>query len=710
MPTTATASRDRTWELRTREAKLNSTKSSRRLAFLYATVVFLSAFLLFQVQPLIAKCILPWFGGTPAVWTTCMLVFQFLLFGGYAYAHFSSTLLPPRGQAWLHAGLLVAALITLPIAPHDSWKPSGHESPALRIVLLLSISIGLPYFVLSATSPLFPRWFSRTHVGETPYRLYALSNVGSLLALLSYPFAVEPLLATNAQSAVWSVLFALFVVLCGATGWWMVRHSVAEHASDNPSIQRASASVPPAWSDFGLWFGLSMTASTLLLATTNQVCLDVAVVPFLWVLPLALYLLTFILCFDSDRWYSRRVYLPATAVLIVASVALINSGAWAPIVLQIAVFFGMMFGCCMVCHGELAAQKPHPRFLTAYFLTMSAGGAAGGLFVGVLAPLLFVSYNELYFGIFSFIILVWLIRLVEDGARWPLPRWCAVPAVLALLVTLIGFLTQIGRHAPGAVAVARNFYGVLKVEEVQSTQTGEPMRQLCHGRITHGTQFIAPEKRHTPTAYYAKGTGVGQVMRHFKSSQPRRIGIVGLGIGTLAAYGRTFDSFRMYEINPKVIEFAEQRFSFLEDCPAEQIVITGDARLSLEFEPPQEFDVLVLDAFSGDAIPVHLLTQEALDVYLSHLNSDGILACHITNLHFNLKPVLAGLAKRAGLAVQFCHTPPDEQTAALAATWALLARQPSSLADLLNTNSRSTNIGKPVFWTDGRSNLLEVLW
>jgi SAM-dependent methyltransferase len=688
---------------------LPNAASARRLGLLYAVVIFLSAFLLFQVQPLIGKCILPWFGGTPAVWTTCMLVFQVLLFGGYAYAHLTTKYLSPRSQAGLHVGLLLLAMIMLPITPDVSWKPSGEQAPALRIVLLLLATIGLPYFVLSSTSPLVQGWFSRTQVGQTPYRLYALSNVGSLLALLSYPFVVEPSLATDAQAWIWSLLFAGFAGLCAWAAWRMcivVPSNVTRSSAVSETVVET-----PSWGLTGLWFGLSMSASILLLATTNQVCMDVAVVPFLWVLPLALYLMTFILCFDSERWYARRYYAPIAAGLLMASFVLIGRGSYVAIWLQIGVFFAMMFSCCMVCHGELAALKPHARHLTAYFLTMSAGGAAGGLFVGILAPLLFVTYNELYFGVFMIMCLFVSLRLREDQVGWPLAHWTKPLFVAALVLLVLGILSQVGRYDKDSVAVRRNFYGVLKVRTQVVEETQEALLQLAHGRIAHGSQFVSPEKRHIPTAYYATSTGIGKVMQQLGGEQARHIGVVGLGIGTLAAYGQAGDRLRMYEINPQVIELAQEHFSFLRDCPAELTLVTGDARLSLEFETPQAFDVLVLDAFSGDAIPVHLLTAEAMQVYLRHLKTDGVLAYHISNLHFNLKPVLAGLASQQNLSIAFyCNEQAESDSAALMSIWALLAYTPERLEQALDGQTVQPPVGRPIHWTDNRSNLLEVMW
>lgn len=698
--------------------------ASRGLAFTYAIVIFLSAFLLFQVQPLIGKCVLPWFGGSPAVWTTCMLVFQLLLFGGYAYAHLTTRFLTPRQQTWLHSGLLVLALIALPIAPDERWKPTGSDAPTLHIICLLVATIGLPYFILSSTSPLVQGWFSRSHVAQSPYRLYSLSNIGSLLALLSYPFLVEPSLSTDSQASVWSWLFVGFAGVCIVAGWWMVRMlparpeaalgSSALTSSPLKSTTSAPDSSPgtPSWSLSGLWFGLAMTASILLLSTTNQVCLDVAVVPFLWVLPLALYLITFILCFDSDRWYSRKIFGIAAITLLTAAVWLVTRGSYVPIGLQVAIFFGMMFSCCMVCHGELAALKPHPRFLTGYFLTISAGGAAGGLFVGIVSPILFVSYNELHFGILSFLILGLLVRLREDGAAWPLPAWTQPVAMVGVVGLLLGLLSQVGRHDASALSVGRNFYGILKVQQVKYEPTDELMLELAHGRVTHGSQFIGADKRGIATAYYAESAGIGQLLRQHRTDQPRHIGIVGLGVGTLAAYGQVGDRIRMYEINPAVIDAAEQQFSFLRDCAAEQVIITGDARLSLEFEEPQAFDVLVLDAFSGDAIPVHLLTREAIEVYLKHLRDDGVLACHISNLHFNLKPVIAGLAAQSGLQHVIVESQANDAYAAKAATWAILARSADNLQMFQKLPPRDSlpPACKPIIWTDNRSNLLEVMW
>lgn len=697
--------------------------NNRLLAALYAAVIFISAFLLFQVQPLIGKCILPWFGGSPAVWTTCMLMFQILLFGGYVYAHLLSHYFSPKKQAIIHATLILLAIATLPIAPDVEWKPVDSQAPAVRIMLLLLVCIGLPYFLLSSTSPLIQSWFSRTNPGQSPYRLYSLSNVGSLLALISYPFVFEPALSTTSQSWLWSIGFVGFALVCGISGWLMVKqtsvtsdfgkqaNSVATSASESGHGQsNQTCKDRPTAKDQLMWFGLAATATILLLATTNQVCLDVAVVPFLWVLPLALYLITFILCFDSKRWYHRKLFASLVLVCLFFEFYFAARGAKVSIILQIVIYFSAMFCSCMVCHGELAAMKPHPKYLTGYFLVASAGGAAGGLFVALIAPLLFVNYSELHFGLLLFMMLFILIRLREDQVAIPIPEAIRIPCAALGLIVVLAILIKVDRHEPWVESSSRNFYGALKVHIIP-TSAGN-LRQLAHGRIAHGSQLVEADKKQIPTAYYAKNTAVGLLLSNFKTDQPRNIGIVGLGVGTLAAYGQPGDQLRFYEINPDVTRLAQSHFSFLADSQAQWQVVQGDARLSLEFEKSQQFDVLVLDAFSGDAIPVHLLTREAIEVYLRHLRDDAVLACHISNLHFDLQPVIRGLADDFHLQCKFVGTAPDESSAGLATLWALLSRDSDSLAAVDvdgNYFGKPAPAGRFIHWTDTRSNLLDVL-
>ncbi|NQT86236.1 hypothetical protein HQ560_05685, partial [bacterium] len=385
----------------------------------FAVTIFISAFLLFQVQPLIGKYILPWFGGGPAVWTSCMLFFQMLLLGGYAYAHVIRTRLSQRTQVIVHVTLLAATLLALPIAPSEGWKPQGDENPALYILLLLAVTVGLPYFVLSATGPLLQAWFSVRHPGRSPYRLYALSNVGSLLALLSYPFLVEPAMALRSQSTTWSIGFGLFVAFCIVSALSMLR--VRPTDADEAGADEDSA--PPGWGVCLVWVALAACGSTMLLAVTNQMSWDVAVVPFLWVLPLTLYLLTFIICFEFERWYYRPVFWPLLGLGAGAIVHLMFEGVRMPILFQVAGYAGGMFFCCMVCHGELVRLKPSPRYLTSFYLMVSAGGALGGLFVSLVAPAVFPMYLELHIGLWMTCALALVVYLYSRGLlsfwRWP---------------------------------------------------------------------------------------------------------------------------------------------------------------------------------------------------------------------------------------------------------------------------------------------------
>jgi hypothetical protein len=692
----------------------------RHQHLLFAATIFTSAFLLFQVQPLISKFILPWFGGSPAVWSTCMLFFQVVLFGGYVYAHLTTQYLSPKKQAVLHVGLLVAAACLLPISPADSWKPTGGENPALQIVLLLSVSIGLLYFILSSTGPLLQSWFSRQAPGASPYRLYALSNIGSLLALVSYPFVFEPALSSPLQAGLWSWGFCFFAGVCALCAVGLFRSNTVEVAaalennslndenSDGSAIEEAS----PTWGDRALWLGLAMTASVMLLATTNQVCLDVATVPFLWILPLTLYLMSFILCFDSANWYSRKWYVALLTFSLMAVVNTMLSGSDVSIVLQILIYLSALFFCCMVCHGELARQKPSPKYLTQFYLLMSAGGAGGGLFVGLLAPYVFPAYWELHIGIVA-CLLVTLTVFFRDKSS-PLHAGNAQPAWIAILVW-VGILTwSLQSHARAAIgtalAVTRNFYGVIRVEDDINKETPSlDRRGMFHGSILHGTQFLSDEKRHLPTTYYGETSGAGLAMRLHRAGEDRNIGVVGLGVGTLATYGTKQDTIRFYEINPEVIRMAEEYFWFLEDTDAETEMILGDARLSLEHEPPQNYDILVLDAFSGDAIPTHLLTEESVQLYVRHLNRDGLLCVHISNLHFDLQPVILGLAESQKLHVVSVQANKNDELGTALCHWMLLSRKPIP-TKITTAAEELDELGeKRILWTDEWSNLLSVL-
>ena len=694
---------------------------------IFGAAVFVSAFLLFQVQPMSGKCILPWFGGTPAVWTTCMLFFQTALFGGYTYAHLLTTRVKPRWQGVFHLTLVAIALAATVIIPQESWKPQDGHAPVGRILMLLAVTVGLPYFILSATGPLLQRWFSVTYPGHSPYRLYALSNIASLAALLSYPFLFEPSLTLGRQAWLWTLAFGLFGALCCGCVWQMSQ--VAQPASDpdigaNPlgSFGVDGPFALRSYSDpqqltLGLrlkWLILPGLASVMLLAVTNQVCQDVAAVPFLWVAPLALYLLSFILTFDSPRWYLPRTYALCGLAASIAVVSLVHQSSNANLYWQITVYFGLLFTACMVCHGELVRSKPEPQHLTSFYLTTSAGGALGGLFVGVLSPFLFPMYVEFTLAVIACAVLMAIVwsrgeELVESdlNAKPENRLWMRVGAAAVCLVLATALPAQTLHSLRNAAITRRNFYGVLRVEN-DNSDPQHPTVQLVHGRILHGLQMANPAERNCPTAYYGPNGGAGRAIAALRQKRPQlRIGVVGLGAGTLATYGVPGDYFRFYEINPDVVALAESHFTFLSDCPAKRDTLIGDGRLCLEHEASQQFDLLVVDAFSGDAIPTHLLTREALVILRRHLRSDGLLALHISNLHFNLRPVVDALAEDAHL--QTC-TVLDLGTAApntRGSVWALLA---TNSVDLAAFAAQSLPVqSRRVLWTDDFSNLLDVL-
>lgn len=683
---------------------------TRLTAALYALTIFVSAFLLFQIQPLISKCLLPWFGGTPNVWTTCLLFFQAVLFGGYVYAHVLTRRFTPAGQALVHLLLLGLTVFALRVLPGAEGQPDPEQSPVGQILLLLGMTVGLPYFVLSTTGPLVQSWFSRALPGRSPYRLYALSNAGSLLALVSYPFVFEPLTGMTTQAAWWTQGFCLFAFLCGVCAAVVSRTRTDCDVADTvPAGDRPNGIVTAGqrWA----WFALAMTASVLLLATTNQVCLDVAVIPFLWVVPLGLYLLTFILCFEAERWYSRRVCGLAGALAMVLTTFLLLQNAATSLVLQVTVAFGGMFLGCMICHGELVRRKPGPESLTAFYLIISAGGAAGGLFVALLAPLVFPLYLEMHLSIAVCCALALGVYLQErknlDGQPDRVFRWGAAAVVLGVVVAL---QQQAYAILGSSAAVRRNFYGVLRVEHRDAENPQEHTLNLRYGRILHGMQFAAPEKRRIATTYYGPQSGIGRLVAELQTRRPQlRIGVVGLGVGTLATYGRPGDVLRFYEINPDVTALARAHFTFLSDSPAAIEIVPGDARLMLEREKNQQYDLLVLDAFSGDAVPAHLLTREALAVYQRHLAPGGVLACHISNLHFDLQPVVAALADHAGWIGRVLTYCGDDASGQTGSQWFAAANDPELLASPPLEEIAAPLPARRSLWTDDFSDLFSLL-
>lgn len=900
----------------------------------YALTIFVSAFLLFQVQPLTGRFILPWFGGGPSIWTACMLFFQLLLLGGYLYSHLLSTFFRPKTQAMVHLGLLLGSLAFLPIAPSDAWKPTAGESPLSTILLLLTATVGAPYFLLSTTGPLMQRWFSRTAPGQSPYRLYALSNVGSLLALLSYPFVFEPWLTLRQQVYSWSSLYSLYAGLAALCAFGILRQTWNEDAAvaapGTVPAREESELRRPGIPSVLLWLTLSAASSVMLLATTNQLCIDVATVPFLWILPLSLYLISFILCFDSPRWYDRRVFGLLLLVCCPLASKVLSDGPDVSIASQILIYSTVLFACCMSCHGELYQLRPHSRWLTLYFVVISAGGALGGLFVAMGAPRLFVGYWEYHVGLFSCAVAVFLAMVMQRiwlrtpspcfwiwatasaaqilfqlhfvlnplaeslrstneailmggfGAiifsgllltgfleplrgrviaawamlsllqvswvigfvRWQapgllmpdvlsvadgeqasllmsspiwqrsalsalLPALFAVGGLLLLLkcaeriqryllpsllyacagVVLWGAFSQdmlskerLGSIVATAIAgllmdlsargfrgpskaalglnllipsvtllmifglrlkevageevsndsvvhVSRNFYGVLRVRydkpngDLDGDLNPLPAKfSLTHGQIRHGFQFDDDYWSRQPTTYYGKESGLGRAITVARDLAAKsdghalRVGVVGLGTGTIAVYGRPGESFRFYDINPDVLALSDLGFfKYLKNCEAAHEVVLGDARIMMEHElaqgTSQQFDVLAIDAFSSDAIPVHLLTTECADIYRQHIRPGGVLAVHISNRFLDLAPITRGIAEHLAWKAVEIDNNDDDATGVFSSTWVLLTSSAEFLDDpqIQDSMTEWSDRERILKWTDDYSGLWQVL-
>ncbi len=678
---------------------------------LYACTIFLSAFLLFQVQPLIAKMILPWFGGSAAVWTACVLFFQLLLLLGYLYSHWTVRYLRPKTQTILHLAVLAVSLLMLPAIPNAAWKPAGGEDPTLRILGLLGATIGLPYLLLSTTGPLIQAWFVRERIkeGGSAYRLYALSNLGSMLALLSYPALVEPYFATETQGYAWSAGYVAFVLFCGAAAWRGLTRFRGNEAPLDAPVAAQPESKAPDTALMLIWIFLAAGASTLLLAVTNHLSQNVAAIPFLWVLPLAIYLLSFILCFDGHGWYKRFFFLGLLAVMIGGmAYALFTDSETMPLKVALPLFAAGLFVCCMVCHGELARLKPDPRYLTLFYLMVSIGGAIGGVFVGVLAPRVFSGYYELPLALVgcAALVLVVLRRDVVPGARWSLPAWFVAAACVLSLTGYVGYHLKASLREY-RISV-RNFYGGLRVSD--SGEGRSAVRILTHGTINHGEQFLDADRRRTPTTYYGPHSGVAVGIHAVDGEGPIHLGVIGLGTGTLAAYGRPGDRVRYYEINPLVIKIARTEFTYLYDCQAQLDVVLGDARLSLEREPPQNFSVLAVDAFSSDSIPVHLLTVEAFRLYFRQLKRDGVLAVHVSNKYLDLKPIVALAARALNKDTRVIDTDDEDEIGEFGSTWVLVADRAFFVKpQMQDAGSKMKARSELRLWTDDYSNLFHIL-
>jgi hypothetical protein len=686
---------------------------------IYGLVIFSSAFLLFQVQPILGKMILPWFGGSAGVWIVCLLFFQVVLLFGYLYAHALVRKFRARTQGRIHAALLIASLLVLPILPKDAGKPLIPYDPAFHILWLLAITVGLPYFLLSSTSPLLQAWYVHEKADAAPYRLYAVSNAGSMLALVSYPILVEPWIATSHQAVGWSWGYAAVALLCAGIALASSRH-------DPTGGQVEGAPAPPGKVQ-ALWISLAACGSALLLAITHHITQNIAAVPLLWVIPLALYLLTFILCFEGRAWYRRDLFLRLLGVALGSmAYALAPSFAGLPLLASIALYCGCLFVCCMFCHGELARLKPDPTHLTRFYLMCSLGGALGALFVAVIAPRVFSGDYELRIAIGCCALLVLVVHHRDPEslfyrARWQ-PAWLIMVAAVVAIIVSLGVTAR--EEAKGARLMVRNFYGVLRIVDevgpnvmmvqgkaIRSLGGDLRFEKLMNGTIDHGLQFLSPERRDLPTTYYGPESGVGITLKAAGTATPLNVGVIGLGVGTLAAYARRGDHYTFYEINPLVVRLAHQEFTFLRDSPAPIDVVLGDGRLSLEQVSPQGFDVLVVDAFSGDAIPIQSLTREAFALYFRHLKSAGVLAVHTSNQYLNLAPVVAGAAFGLHKEAVLVENKADSPRGIYRATWILVGDPQGFLGktEIEKTGAILAATSPQIRWTDDYSSLLKVI-
>jgi predicted O-methyltransferase YrrM len=680
---------------------------STRSRSLFACTVFLASFLLFLVEPIAAKQLLPLFGGSAAVWITCLVFFQTALLCAYLYAHWLA-----RHPQWrIHLCLIFLATAGAILWAFHQTNDAATEHPILAIFSALTVSIGLPFLMLGATSPLLQVWRARLETSAIPYRLYALSNLASLLALALYPTLIEPNLTLRTQRLAWTCGFAAFAVLSGILTW-TTRTTVLNTAEARVLFEEA----PSPLAHKLLWLLLPMAASMQLSAVTSYLTANIAPIPLLWILPLAVYLITLILAFQfpalAEKAASRSI-LTRLLVIMLASLGYVISKVDVTLSMTVGILFFLaeLFIAGLFCHSEATALRPRRASeSTLFYLLFAAGGALGSFLIGIAAPQLFRFNFDLPLTFFATAVLGLLVTWSSNWGQRLI--WTTASILMLVLVYLMNTAYQ--RNTPVAV---RNFYGSLRVKQAVQ-YPGAVIRTLSNGSIQHGTQIFSPEMTKSPTTYYAENSGVGIALRNCcqnsGAGRPRKIGVIGLGAGTIAAYGQPGDQIRFYEINPAVAPIAHNLFTYIRDASqngAQIAIVDGDARTSLAHEPPQNFDVLVIDAFSGDAIPLHLLTTEAVALYKQHLAPGGILAFHISNQHVDLEPEVVLLARAAGMKAMRVTSPINEERGEFAATW-MLATENAAFFDqpeVFNRARRPDENPKLRLWTDDYSSLLPIL-
>jgi spermidine synthase len=703
------------------------TRARAAPAWFFPVGIFAAAFLLFAVQPMVGKRILPWFGGAASVWSVCLAFYQTALLLGYAYAHGLAQFVPVRLQPWLHAGLFAAALAVLPVLPDEVWKPAGTEDASLRVIAMLLANVALPFALLAATGPLVQAWFARGLPDRSPYVLYAVSNLGSLLALVSYPILIEPAIPVSAQSALWSMGFAATGALVIGCGILAAQRAGAQA----PSMDSAPAP-SPARSDVALWLLLPAAAVALFMGVSNRLCLDVASVPFLWIVPLSIYLVTLILAFASERFYRLEplAVVGAMSALVLSAGMRLPTSIAGPVVhslyAQVALYSLALFCGCMIAHGELYRLRPVPARLTSFYLSISAGGALGGLFVALVAPRIFSDYHELPLAVALTAACAGFLARRSAPSR---QRVVGLGIAGVVCLAALGFQVTRDRGTHLDVLLSeRNFYGVLSVIESRVSDD-TVLRMLRHGTTLHGSQTHSGDAHGGPPFYYGESSGMTLLYASRSRRGPVHMGVAGLGTGAMATYGREGDRITFYEIDSDIVEVARTSayFTFLADSPSSNEVVVGDARLALESEPPRGFDILVLDAFSSDAIPMHLLTAEAFDLYDRHLQPDGALAVHVSSRFFSLTALVAKLGDRLDMdAVEVVTRGRRLRGNAVGSSrWVLLSRDAALLRDVqARARARATDVragrlrvrrvgaserSSAPLWTDDYSDLLGVV-
>jgi hypothetical protein len=719
---------------------------------LFVATILLGSFLLFLVQPLVARLALPQLGGAPAVWNSAMLVYQALLLGGYAYAHAISRL-AIRRQALIHLALMVVALVFLPIALADVPRPSGYE--VFWVPLLLVATIGAPFFVVAAQAPLIQRWYAAEPSAGDPYWLYAASNIGSFAGLLSYPLLLEPNLPLAGQSIAWAAGYGVLIVCMALLAWsrWRTPDVAAQGPADGDDVE------PIGWRRIALWLALSAVPSGLMLSTTTHLTTDIVAMPLLWVLPLGLYLLSFVFAFNARSTLGFALARTApTVILLVGAMAMVSRGADGLSIAIAAVL--MLFVIATALHRRLYATRPEPARLTLFYLVMSAGGALGGLFAAIVAPLLFdwvwehpllvlaaaallpqtplvlwmdrlglsarqrkVARLALVLG--AALLGWWMTRAIDAQADMTVHllllgialmgvlalgnRW-AFLAILLILMLARGGWTTLGESAAGIRE--RSYFGVYTVRQFDNP----PTRVLSHGTTIHGRQFLDPERRDLPTSYYGPTSGVGLALSAADAiyGDNAQIGVIGLGTGTLACYREPGQRYTFYEIDPMVVDYSRNGvFTYLSDCAPDAQIHLGDARLELEAEPAQQYDILAVDAFSSDAIPLHLLTREAMHAYGRALKPDGLMLIHISNRYVNLRPVIAAHALENGWIALMRDDPGDPEQGISASYWVAIASDAVPMAKLLQSSPQTNwiELGDPrgPAWTDDFASILPYL-